>query len=504
MAHFLMAKAKPSAQTTVDLTEIEVLPAEQTVPVARKRAPRKPRAVGSSQTKVVVVKESSEQSDRPVELRKAPEAITIRNMSTSGEITFLQRKAYNVMLHIAQKNRQEDEITFEVSVTEFASLVGHTSANNREYLKEIARQLASIQAEFDFRGDASGQRKSSWGIANMVAEVYITEDGQKIRFSFPPELAKKLLDPEIYNRIDMRMQNVFTSYSALTLWETVSRYHGFAQRETFHEHWTTWSVLLSGSKTAHSQFRDFNKMLLRAVDQVNAHEQRFKIVLHLSKRGKKMDKMWFVLENSDQAQLPMEGLPAIVGEELLKRLRAFGLQDEEITATAMRFDEEYLLAQADYTDKRIKKKGAEPVASPKAFFMASVENNYADAPRRPPRTAEEPRAPSSPKLLPKAEPRMTLTTMKDAYKKAKVDEIRVRFAAQSPEKQREIIADVEDDLRKNSLAWQQYTKKGLTKLVEATIIELIYQKNVSEPSAEELLHFAFEIGAITAAAGAAS
>lgn len=99
---------------------------------------------------------------------------------------------------------------------------------------------------------------------------------------------------------------------------------------------------------------------------------------------------------------------------------------------------------------------------------------------------------------------MTLTTMKEAYKKAKVDEIRGRFAAQSSEKQREIIADVEDELRKNSLVWQQYTKKGLTKLVEATVIDLIYQKNVSEPSAEELLHFAFETGAITTAAGAAS
>ncbi|WP_425953128.1 RepB family plasmid replication initiator protein [Ralstonia pseudosolanacearum] len=428
------------------------------------------------------------------------EAITIRNVSTSGEITFLQRKAYNAMLQIAQQNRVDNEITFEVPISEFEALVGHTTSNSRDYLKQMARQLASIQVEFDFKGD-SAKRKSSWGIANMVAEVYISEDGQNIKFSFPPELAKRLLDPEMYNRIDMRMQNLFTSYSALTLYETVSRYYGFAQRETFREHWTAWSIILSGSSEPHTEFRDFNKMLTRAIDQVNAHETRFKIVPHLSKRGRKMDKLWFVLEDLQQAQLPLSGSPTIVGDELMKRLRLFGLQDDEITTAAMQYDEEYLLAQADYTDKRIKKKGADPVSSPRAYFLDSIEKNYADAPRRPPRAVEEPPVQQSPRALPKPDAKQALSSMRDAWRLSKREEIRQRFVAQSDEMKLKIIADIEDDFRKNAAAWKRYKSEGVTSgLVETTVVDLILAKNCPEPTAEELLQFALETGSLMAPA----
>lgn len=131
---------------------------------------------------------------------------------------------------------------------------------------------------------------------------------------------------------------------------------GFPNRRTFREHWTTWSVILSGQKEPHAQFRDFNKMLVRALDQVNAHESRFKVIPHLSKQGRKMDELWFVLEDQEQPQLPLDSLPAMVSEELIKRLRAFGVLDEEVSSIALSYDEEYLLAQADYTDKRLKKR----------------------------------------------------------------------------------------------------------------------------------------------------
>ncbi|WP_432263257.1 RepB family plasmid replication initiator protein [Cupriavidus sp. TMH.W2] len=493
-------KAPASSTTSFDLAH-----AGAEAPVRKKRAPRsgvagavKPKGKSG---KVVVVKEQPPTT--PLELRKAVEAITIRNMSSSGEITFLQRKAYNAMLQIAQKNRTSDEITFEVPISEFEDLVGHTTSNSREYLKNMARQLASIQVEFDFKGESPGRKtgkNGGWGVANMVAEVYISDDGQNIRFSFPPDLAKRLLDPEMYNRIDMRMQNLFTSYSALTLFETVSRYYGFSQKETFREHWTAWSVILSGSNTPHTQFRDFNKMLTRAIDQVNAHETRFKIVLHLSKRGRKMDKLWFVLEDQQQAQLPLGGSPTIVSDELMTRLRGFGLKDEEITAAAMQLDEEYLLAQADYTDKRIKKKTGDPVASPKAFFMSAVDKNYADAPRRPPRTSVEPPAQLSNTSAPKPDAKQALSSMKNAWRRAKREEIRERFHAQSEEKKKEIIAGIEDHLRKQTVAWQQYTKNGITKVVESSIIDLILEKNCPEPTAEELLQFALETGSLMAPA----
>lgn len=467
--------------------------------------PRKRRGVkrrvgstdGSTRVRAVVVAEAP--SYAAAELRKAPEAITVRNVSTSvGEITFLQRKAFNALLSFAQQKRRDKEVTFEISVAEFESLVGHTTSNSREYLKNIARGLTDIKLEFDYKGDTRA-KTAGWGIANMVAEVYLSPDEKWIKFSFPPELANNLLSPTVYNAIDLRMQNLFTSHSALALFEHVSRYHGFKMRETFREHWTAWSILLSGAKEAHSEFRDFNKMLMRAIDQVNTHEQRFKVVPHVSKRGRKIDKLWFVLEPQDQSQLPLNGTPAIVGEELLKRLREIGLTDAEITQHAMTYEEEYLLAQADYLDKRMKKKNADPIGSPKAFFESSVEKNYADAPRHPAQLTERrtERAVAKPKALGKADATRKLNSLREDWKLAKMEGIRTNFVSELPERRKAIVESMLERLQKTPAIATSYRKNGISTMVEAAVVNLLFADQYpNEPAAEELLQFAFETGSL--------
>ncbi|MCP3018291.1 replication initiation protein [Cupriavidus basilensis] len=493
-----------------DIAEAEAANLAAGTLAPRKRARRvitkAPAAKVTPAGSVVVVQDAPSPVDS-AELRKAVEAITVRNTSSSGEISLIQRKAYNAMLQIAQKNRTGDEITFEVPISELESLVGHTNSNNREYLKQMARQLMDIKVEFDFKGESAG-RKSAWGIANMVAEVYISDDGQRIKWSFPPELAKRLLNPEVYNRIDMRMQNVFTSGSALTLYETVSRYYGFELRETFREHWTAWSVILSGAPKPHAQFRDFNKMLMRAMEQVNAHETRFSIELHLSKRGRKIDKLWFVLKEKEQSQLPLESQATMVSELVMKSLMTLGLTDNEITLLAMEHDEDYLLAQAEFTSKRMSKSGMDPITHPKGFFQSAVENNYADAPRRSLQKRESPAhklltAPTAkPRAKSKPDIKRTLDTMKEAWRAAKIKEIEEKFQAQDSAKRAKIIDDIKQDLSANTVIWDQYRKKGLSKLVLKTVYEIIMKKNVPEPSAEDLLQFALETGSLQTVAAA--
>jgi hypothetical protein len=482
--------------------------APQADPTPRKRRGVKRRvgtADGSTRvTRAVVVAEAP--SYPAAELRKAPEAITVRNVSTSvGEISFLQRKAFNALLSFAQQNRRGEQITFEIAVSEFEDLVGHTTSNSREYLKNIARGLTDIKLEFDYKGDTRS-KTAGWGVANMIAEVYLSPDEKRIKFSFPPELANNLLSPTIYNAIDIRMQNLFTSHSALTLFEIVSRYHGFKMRETFREHWTAWSILLSGGKEAHPEFRDFNKMLMRAIDQVNTHEQRFKVVPHVNKRGRKIDKLWFVLEPQDQSQLPLDGTPAIVGEELLKRLRDIGLTDAEVTQHAMMYEEEYLLAQADYLDKRMKKKNADPVGSPKAFFQSAVEGNYAEAPRHPAQRAESRAEPApKPKALGKADATKKLNSLREEWKRAKMEAIRTSFASEIPDRRKAIVDSMLERLQKTPAIATSYRKNGISTMVEAAVVNLLFADQYpNEPGAEELLQFAFETGSLLPGAAAQS
>ncbi len=436
-----------------------------------------------------------------LQLRKAVEALTIRNVASSGEITFLQRKAFNAMLQIAQRNRLGTEITFEVSIAEFEELVGQSTNNSRSFLKKMLRQLTTIQVEFDFRGDSTSE-KSSWGIANLIAEVYISSDGV-IKFSFPSEMAKRLLDPAMFHRIDMRMQNSFTSYSALTLYEIVSRYETAPKKETFHEHWTTWSVLLSGASKPHSQFRDFNKMLVRAIEQVNAQQNRFTVTAHAAKRERKVDSLWFSLEMKIQKELDLSGTNSIINEDLKRRALSLALTIDEITAAVLQYNEEYVLAHIDYTERRVKNKRKTRIDSPSKYLKAALEGNYAQVPQGAetgkgvPETCSPTMTTLSNAGQPVPKVKRSTDMLRAAYKAEQLIRIKTEFSSLSKDEKKARLESIENDLRKNDTIWKAYETRGLTKSTETAILQILLEREVGDVSAETLLNWALENDLLT-------
>ncbi|QCY09601.1 RepB family plasmid replication initiator protein (plasmid) [Pseudomonas sp. MPC6] len=419
----------------------------------------------------------------------------MRNISTTSDFTFLQRKLYNTLTQFAQQ-RPDTEMVHDIPLKLVEENVGHTTSNSRDYLKKILKGMTQVQVEFDYRGDSLG-RKSGWGIANLIAEAYILDDNQTIRYSFPAELKRRLLDPTIFNLIDLRIQHQFTSYSALTLHEHVSRYFGFSQKETFREHWTVWSVLLSGSATPHTEFRDFNKMLGRAVDQVNNVEGRFKIEVVVTKNNRKYDKLWFKLETLMQPELGLSPPPEIVGAELSKRLKALSLSAKDIEELGMNHDEEYLLAQADYTEAQMKKKDS--VASPAAYFKAAVTNNYAKAPtKQKPAASPEPstsapkpkKATKTPAATTPTAPANQMNILLEQWGTAQRNAIREEFTVKSPEEQQVVLEKYESQLKKDVLAYKQYKSKGVNSMVLNCLVAIIFEDRFQEaPTSDQLLQF---------------
>jgi hypothetical protein len=461
---------------------------EDQSPPKRKRAP-----------KILVVREI--EPSKAVELKKAVEALAMRNVSTTSDFTFLQRKLYNTLTQFAQQ-RPDTEMVHDIPIKLVEEHVGHTTSNSRDHLKKVLKGMTQVQVEFDYKGESPG-RKSGWGVANLIAEAYILDDNQTIRYSFPAELKRRLLDPAVFNLIDLRMQYHFTSYSALSLHELVSRYYGFSQRETFREHWTAWSVLLSGSATPHEEFRDFNKMLGRAVDQVNSIEGRFKIEVVMTKNNRKYDKLWFKLEPLMQPELGLSPAPEIVGAEVSKRLKALSLSAKDIEELGMNHDEEYLLAQADYTEAQMKKKDS--VASPAAYFKAAVTNNYAKAPskQKPAAATDAPApAPKAPKVAKKAAagtqtaPANQMNVLLEQWGAAQRTTIREEISAKTPEEQQLLLAKYEPQLKKDDLAYKQYKSKGMSPMVLNCLVAIIFEDRFQEaPTSDQLLQFLLSVNA---------
>lgn len=468
------ARVKRTAAATTD-----------TSPTKRKRAP-----------KLQVVRDV--EPSKAVELKKATEALSMRNVSAASDFTFLQRKLYNTLLQFAQQ-RPSDEMVHQIPIKQVEDNIGHTTSNSRDYLKKVLASMLQTQVEFDYKGESPG-RKSDWGIANLIAEAYILEDGQTLRFSFPPDLKRRLLDPAIFNLIDLRMQYHFSSFSALTLHEITSRYLGSPMGETYRAHWSEWSVVLSGSATPHAEFRDFNKMLGRAIDQVNSIERRFRITPHVTKANRKMDKLWFKLETLIQPGLDLGPSPELVSQDVSKRLKALSLSQKDIAELGMTHDEEYLLAQADYTEAQIRKEGAN-VASPAAYFKAAVTNNYAKAPtqkrgsdttstKKTAASKPSEKAKPAPSSAPKVAPTSQMADLLEQWGAAQREIIRSDFMALSDDEKNHLAVKYENELRKDEFAYSQFRSKGLNMIVINCLVAIQFKERFPEnPSSETLLQF---------------
>ena len=143
---------------------------------------------------------------------KASPAIQIQS-----KISLLQRRAWNVLLANAY-NELPDKDIHSVSMVELAAKLGFDSGN-QEYLKDVLRSLRSCEVEWNL---LNKDNKQVWGIASLLASAEI-ENGI-CTYGFAPHLRLKLHNPRVYAKLNLRLQNQFTSRYALVLWEVCFDY----------------------------------------------------------------------------------------------------------------------------------------------------------------------------------------------------------------------------------------------------------------------------------------
>ena len=113
--------------------------------------------------------------------------------------------------------------------------------------------------------------KQEWGVASLLANAKI-RDGI-CTYSFAPELRYKLYNPRVYAKLNLRLQNQFTSRYALVLWEVCFDYFDrdrqkgetpFISLETFRD-------LLGIEKHEYPAFSIFNRAVIKpALKEINA------------------------------------------------------------------------------------------------------------------------------------------------------------------------------------------------------------------------------------------
>ena len=194
------------------------------------------------------------------EVIKASPAIQIQS-----KITHLQRRAWNVLLANAYNELPNTDI-YSVSVAELSRKLGYAS-NDTEHLKETLEALVDCTVEWNILGK---DNKQEWGVASLLASAKI-KDGI-CTYGFAPHLRLQLHNPRIYTRLNLRLQNRFTSRYALILWEVCFDYFDTDrdQGETPFIPLETFKTLMGLEETDYPVYKVLNQSVIKpAVKEIN-------------------------------------------------------------------------------------------------------------------------------------------------------------------------------------------------------------------------------------------
>ena len=257
------------------------------------------------------------------EVIKASPAIQIQS-----KITYLQRRAWNVLLANAYNELPNTDI-YSVSVVELARKLGFNS-HNEDYLKETLEALVDCTVEWNILGK---DNKQEWGVASLLASVKI-KDGI-CTYGFAPHLRLQLHNPRIYTKLNLRLQNQFTSKYALILWEVCFDYFDTDrdQGETPFIPLEVFKNLMGLEKDEYPIFKELNRNVIKpAIKEIN-DLTNYHVEVEQKRIGRRIGKLKFritrVKELPVQESLfpDIENLPPVAVELVQARIdRKMALQ----------------------------------------------------------------------------------------------------------------------------------------------------------------------------------
>ena len=316
------------------------------------------------------------------EVIKASPAIQIQS-----KITHLQRRAWNVLLANAYNELPNKDI-HRVSVAELAKKLGFNS-HNEDYLKETLEALVDCTVEWNILGK---DKEEEWGVASLLAEVRI-KDGI-CTYAYPPYLRTKLYNPRIYTKLNLRLQNQFTSRYTMILWEVCFDYFDIArnQGETPFIPIETFRELMGLEQGEYPVFKVLNRDVIKpAITEINTLTNFF-IEVEQKRIGRRIGELKFKisrlkeLPSLEPTQMPLfadvEDLPTIAikliqaGVSRKEALRIANQEWDVVDAAARPEDKENFPV---YVEEKIGlARHATSVKNAGGFIVKAIQENYQD------------------------------------------------------------------------------------------------------------------------------
>lgn len=249
------------------------------------------------------------------EVIKASPAIQIQS-----RITHLQRRAWNLLLANAYHELPSTDI-HRISMSDLARSLGYDS-NDLDHLKETLEALVDYTVKWNILGK---DRHDVWGVAALLASAEI-EDGI-CTYGFAPHLRLKLYNPRIYTKINLRLQNEFSSRYAVILWEVCYDYFDIARHEgeTPFMSIAQFRDLMGLENDEYPTYKVLNRDVIKASMKEINELTNFRIEVETKREGRSVSELKFRITR-------MEELPTFEPAE----------EDVETTQTSLFVDMEEL------------------------------------------------------------------------------------------------------------------------------------------------------------------
>jgi hypothetical protein len=357
-------------------------------------------------------------------LNKPVAALAIVPLNKS--LTVTARKAYNVMLHIAQRQgAQGDGGSAGFSAPLNAILRGFGAGSNVAVdAKRYIDQMMSTKIEWRplSRGeqwslssvDAASTTAAEGGLVgtgdelrmfNMLSEVRLyKKNGENwVTWFYPPTIQQQMLGPNRWARLELETIARLGTYTAVALYEICARYRDNPGGVTARQHWSWWVAVLKGSELARQrEWRKFkNEFVSPAIRDINEVSD-LEIELLEYKEGRAVAEVQFAVRRKQGPEAaPRAESPADVTQ--VARALALGLRESDIDSFMERYGEAAVARALDAMQRYVGGAASKPIVNKAAYLktiLAGLENEARGGTAHPPLPSVAPASPARPQPVP--------------------------------------------------------------------------------------------------------
>jgi hypothetical protein len=299
----------------------------------------------------------------------------------SSKITVLARKAYNVLLYIAQEQGIDQEV-FRAPLQSILRGVDFNS-NAHEIVKQHLRAMVSTTVEWQSPTVGEGE---AWNVAGLLAhaKVYKQSGENWVEWSFAPNIKHELLEPQRFARLRLDVISQLRRHSGVVLYEICARYRDVGL--TARQPWQWWRPVLTGSADTEDslkqEYRFFKRDVLKlAIAEVNAvTDLDVELIEH--KAGRFIADIQFRVAKKQQEALSLRHPPQPVDMSQVVRATVAGIRAEDAETLIQKHGNEVMKAGLDALQKRAASEFPEPLRDPHRYLRTLLDSSSVSAAKK--------------------------------------------------------------------------------------------------------------------------